>query len=273
VSELEAIKKSDLPCTREKITIDLRSLGLKEGDVVVVHSSLSSLGWVCGGAVAVVQALIDVIGKDGTIIMPSQTGDYSDPCYWESPPVPKEWWKTIKETMPAFNEKITPSLGMGKIAETFRNFPNVIRSSHPQVSFTGWGKFAKELLKNHPLDYGLGKNSPLDKLYNLDIDSKILLLGVSYDSNTSFHLAEYKMPNVKKVKNGSPIIERGSRIWKEYKDIELNTDLFLNIGRDFEKEYQVHIGLVGSAETRVLSLKDSINFAEKWLLNYKNTNQ
>ncbi len=56
----------------------------------MVHSSLSRIGWVTGGAVALIQALMDLITKKGNIMMPAYSSDYSDPTYWSNPPVPKE---------------------------------------------------------------------------------------------------------------------------------------------------------------------------------------
>lgn len=82
---------------------------------VLVHSSLSSIGWVNGGAVAVIQALIDVVTEEGTIVMPSQSVELSDPKEWGNPPVPEEWWDIIRESMPAYNSNYTPLLeGWGK---------------------------------------------------------------------------------------------------------------------------------------------------------------
>ena len=63
----------------------------------MVHSSLSKLGYVCGGEVAVVEALIDVVGEDGTIVMPTHSADYTDPIFWGEPAVPKEWFEDIRK--------------------------------------------------------------------------------------------------------------------------------------------------------------------------------
>ncbi|MED1448875.1 AAC(3) family N-acetyltransferase, partial [Bacillus pacificus] len=75
----EIVASTPLPNTIKTITNDLRKLGLEKGMTVIVHSSLSSIGWVSGGAVAVVEALMNVITEEGTIIMPTQSSDLSDP--------------------------------------------------------------------------------------------------------------------------------------------------------------------------------------------------
>lgn len=99
MSEADATARSPAPRTRDSLTADVRPLGLEAGMTVLVHSSLSSLGWVNGGPVAVVQALMDVITADGTIVMPSHAG-LSGPAVWENPPVPESWWQVIRDTMP-----------------------------------------------------------------------------------------------------------------------------------------------------------------------------
>ncbi|MGL5714499.1 MAG: aminoglycoside N(3)-acetyltransferase [Paraclostridium sp.] len=264
MNELEIIENSKVPITKDSIINDLKKLGVEKESIIIVHSSLSKLGWVCGGAITVIQSLIDLIGENGTIIMPSQTAHYSDPVEWCNPPVPKEWHPIIKDTMPAFSPDITPSLGMGQIAETFRTLKNVSRSSHPQYSFSGWGYLSKYILKDQPYNFPLGEGSPLEKLYNLD--ANVLLLGVDYDVNTSFHLAEYRLNNKLLIKNGSPIMENDERIWKEFTDINLSTDSFVDIGLELEVKGFVKSGGVGMAKSKLFKVKDSVDFCYKWML-------
>ena len=95
------------------MTADLRALGVAESGVLLVHSSLSSLGWVCGGAVAVVAALLDVLAPEGTLVVPTHTTGKSDPATWTNPPIPQGWWATVREHMPAFDPLLTPSAGVG----------------------------------------------------------------------------------------------------------------------------------------------------------------
>lgn len=265
MSESEAIAKTPSPRTLETLKNDFRQLGLKPGMTIIVHSSLSSLGWVCGGSVTVIQALMDIITPNGTLVMPTHSGEYSDPATWEKPPVPSDWWSIIRENMPAFDPQITPTRGMGKIVETFRNFPKVSRSYHPEVSFAAWGKHAETITKNHSLDYSLGEFSPLARLY--DLDGWVLLLGVTYDSCTCLHLAEYRVPHKKETLRGTVVLEGDRPIWKTYQDIEVKNDYFNQIGTAFEQTQAVKISAVGSAEARFFPVKLAVDFAVDWLTN------
>lgn len=92
------------PHTRAGIARDLRQLGVTEGSTLIVHSSLSRLGWVASGAHAVVLALLDAVGPSGTLVMPTHSGGHSDPGEWRNPPVPEAWWPTISEEATGLGE-------------------------------------------------------------------------------------------------------------------------------------------------------------------------
>ena len=263
MGEKELIDRAPEPRTRRSLAADLRQLGLGPGTVVVVHSSLSSLGWVCGGSVAVVQALMDVLTESGTLVMPTHSAEYSDPGKWEHPPVPESWQEPIRENMPAFDPQTTPTRGMGRIPETFRVWPGALRSSHPAVSFAAWGRHASFVTGDHSLAYSLGESSPLARIYELD--GQVLLLGVGHEVNTSFHLAEYRAPAARRSEDGAPIVEDGRRVWKTYKDIDLDEEVFGAIGADFERAVGVRSSGVGSAQAKLFSQRRAVDFAREWL--------
>ncbi|QST01272.1 AAC(3) family N-acetyltransferase [Pontibacillus sp. ALD_SL1] len=260
------IERTKEPRTRETIKKNLIEMGIKEGMTILVHSSLSEIGWTNGGAVAVVQALMDVVTDKGTIVMPSQSPNLSDPSEWENPPVPEEWWQKIRDTMPAYDPVITPTSGMGGIVELFRTFPGVKRSDHPAVSFIAWGNRADTFLSDHSLHNGLGERSPLGKLY--DEDAHILFIGTGYDTATAFHLAEYRIPNQTKVRKGAPIMVQGERVWEVYEDIVFREELFEEIGNSLEEHISVTKGYIGSAESKLFSMKQGVDFAVGWLHAY-----
>lgn len=265
--EEETIKRTgQYPVTVHSLMADLKALGLRPGSTLMVHSSLSALGWVNGGPVAVVLALENILTPAGTLVMPTHTGDLSDPAQWQHPPVPASWWPVIRDTMPAFDPSMTPTRGMGAIPECFRTQPETRRSEHPQYSFAAWGKHAATIVENHALDFGLGEKSPLARIYQLN--GWVLLLGVSHDNNTSLHLAEYRAncPGKKLVSCGTSIQKDGRRQWVTFQDIELNSDSFSQIGADFEKvSNKVITGQVGLAPVRLMPQRALVDFGVTWL--------
>ena len=213
MSEGQVVGKTETLATIESLQADFRALGIKPGMILLVHSSLSAIGWVCGGAVAVIIVLQKVLGETGTLVMPAHSTDLSEPSQWENPPVPESWWQTIQETMPAYDPDLTPTRSMGKIVETYRKQKGVLRSTHPQSSFCASGPQASHIVNNHPLAFGFGEHSPLARIY--DLNGFVLLLGVGHSSNTSIHLAEYRadFPTKRIVQEGAPISQAGLRTW------------------------------------------------------------
>ena len=266
--EGQVVQKTETLATVESLRADFKTLGIKKGMVLLVHSSLSAMGWVCGGAVAVIIALQEVLGDTGTLVMPTHSTDLSDPSQWKNPPVPESWWQTIRETMPAFDPDLTPTRSMGKIAETFRKQKTVLRSAHPQSSFCARGPQASDIVNNHALAYGMGENSPLARIY--DLHGSVLLLGVGHSRNTSIHLAEYRADFSSKrvVEEGAPILQAGSSTWTTFENIDVDDSDFDRLGEDFlhsEAGKVVQHGKVGIAECQLMPQRAIVDFAVDWL--------
>ena len=268
MSEGKIVQKTEVPATIDSLQVDFSALGLRSGMVLLVHSSLSAMGWVCGGGVAVIIALQEVLGATGTLVMPAHSTDLTEPSQWQNPPVPESWWSVIREKMPAYHPDLTPTRSMGVIAETFRKQKGVLRSAHPHHSFCAYGHQASTIIDNHSLEFSLGEGSPLARIY--DLDGFVLLLGVGHDSNTSMHLAEYRAtyPTRRIVQEGAPISAAGSRKWTTFENMDLDSSDFEQIGEDFlgsDVGRGVHRGKVGLANCQLMPQRAAVDFTVDWL--------
>lgn len=150
--------------TRDEIVSGLRALGLREGDRVLVHSSLAALGPVEGGAETVVDALLAAVGPGGLVMVPTFEGK------------------------PPFDRRVTPT-PLGAIADRLWRRPDAARSLHPSHSVAAIGAGAAELLRGHErAATAYAEGTPY---YELAMSGgKVLLLGVDQDRNTTLHAAE-----------------------------------------------------------------------------------
>jgi aminoglycoside 3-N-acetyltransferase len=156
--------------TQQSLVAALRRLGVKPGGILLVHSSLSALGFVAGGARAVIRALIESIGPEGTLVLPTHS------------------WEQMEGGCRTFDVRRTPSC-VGVIPEMFRSLPAAIRSLHPTHSVAASGPAASWLVEGH--EYArtpCGAETPY--LRALDRDCQILFLGVDLRCNTAFHTIE-----------------------------------------------------------------------------------
>lgn len=265
MKEIDIVKSTKYPNTLKSIYENIKALGVNEGDTVIVHSSLSKIGWVCGEEVTIVDALLKCVGENGTIVMPSHTGGNSNPEEWSNPAIPKEWFEEIINSMPAFNKDITPSRCMGRIPEVFRKYPGTIRSDHPQSSFCANGKNKFNIINDHVLTPSFGMKTPLGKLYNMN--AKILLLGVSYSNCTMIHLAETLIPKSLKIKKGAAIEKGSKREWIWFDDVDYNSDDFEKIGEAYEKEIGIiKQGFIGNATCKIIESKSLVDYSKNWMI-------
>ena len=253
--------------SRELLAREFTQLGVRAGDILLVHSSMRRIGWVCGGATAVVQALLDVVGPAGAIVVPAQTPDNRDPSRWSHRPVPAEWWPEIRKHLPPFEPELTPSAGMGAVAERVRTWPGSARSGHPLTSFAAVGVRAEQLMAGHQLSSLLGDGSPLAALERAD--AKVLLLGVGYEKCTAFHLAESRLPDLPVVELAAAMRTGNGREWVRYETAGLNDHDFGDLGAAYQvacdKDGSLSRGMIGAAKGRLFPIREAVRFAESWL--------
>jgi len=201
-------------------------------------------------------------------MMPTQTWRNLDPASgaYQAAEVPETWWPLIREHLPAYEPAITPSIGMGVVAELFRTWPGAQRSGHPTRSFAAVGPQAAWLTADHPLTDVFGPASPLGKLYELD--GLILLLGVDHSSNTSLHLAEHRAnyPGKRYVRESSAVLVDGVRQWMTYWSPDLMQDAdFATLGDAYEAAHAIPRHRVGLAAVRFMRQRPLVDWAVTWL--------
>lgn len=261
-----SVKKEDRKIVIKQDVVEaLTKSGVKKGQNIFVHASLSRLGFVCGGAQIIIEALLESVGEDGTIVMPSQSWKNLDPTtgvHWEEP---EEWWPIIRAHWPAYDKDITPTNSMGAVAEMFRRWPGARRSDHPARSVAAWGKYAGDLTRDHDLSNIFGDGSPLGRFYQLD--GFVLLIGVGYDKITVLHLADARAeyPGKHHVNESSAVIVNGQREWVTYSTLAVDGADFNDIGTAFEKEHRVIIEPLGNGVLRFMKQRELVDFAVRWI--------
>jgi aminoglycoside 3-N-acetyltransferase len=233
--------------TLETIVESLHELGVRDGDRVLVHSSLRKFKYVEGGAQTVICGLLKAVGGSGTILMPTLTGRSED-----GPRCPPQF---VVSTTPGWT---------GKISETFRQWPGALRSLGPTHSVAALGADAHYLVLGHEnCRTPCGEESPYVKLAKAQ--GKIIFFGVSLEANTTFHAAE-ELAGVPYHLQSEPtrclIIDQAGH--------ELKRDCFLHDWR-YRRRFNVleeilfrkgilKLGLVGPAPTFVLESAPMMEF-------------
>jgi aminoglycoside N3'-acetyltransferase len=165
-----------------KLVVDLRALGIAAGDVVFVHSSLSGIGKIYGGAETALRALLDVLTPEGTLIVPTYHmigGNMEATCL------------AVDDYI--FDPRTDPT-ELGEIPSAFLNFQGVKRSIHPTHSVSAVGREAEYVTgAHHTSPSALGQDSPWDRLVKLD--GKVLGLGISMGPVTFYHMIEDMLPD------------------------------------------------------------------------------
>ena len=254
------------PVTVSDVVAALRALQLPASAIVLVHASLSRIGWVAGGAQAIIEGLEQAIGSRGTLVMPAHSAHLTEPSRWRAPPVPEAWWPAIRNEMPPFHPDLTPTRQMGVIAETMRGQAGALRSNHPHGSFAARGPAAAVITAGHPPGCMFGERSPLARLY--EHDAWVLLIGVDHGNNTSLHLAESRagFPGKRYHLEGAPMLVEGRRQWCTFEELAVDDADFARLGEEYAassgRERRTALGM---ATLRLVRQRDIVDYAVPWL--------
>ncbi len=155
--------------SRDDLVRDLRRLGVASGMDLMVHSSLSAIGPVAGGAPTVVAALLVAIGPRGTLLLPSFN----------------------HRAVQVYNPLTSPTTN-GAIPDAGWRHPQARRSQHPTHAVAAIGPRAEEYVSGH-LEAGIwAPDSPIGRL--IHGGGYLLALGTTHDTSTAYHVAEISVP-------------------------------------------------------------------------------
>lgn len=221
--------------TKQDIIAALNDLGLPEGALVIVHASLSSLGRVEGGAGAVAEALLEAVGPEGTVVVPT----------FAHPPGT------------TFDPDETPSM-LGAVVEAIRKRPDACRSDSPLASIAAVGPEAAELCTGHDTTQTAhAEGTPYLRI--AEKGGYVLLLGVDQDRNTMLHTAE-------ELVRASYLTTWTAQMRKDGMLTEVAYDFFPGPHRDFigldrrlREQGVVKVGRIGPSVVRLMRGKELVD--------------
>lgn len=237
----EAYHKTRRALTELEVVAQLRDLGVDEGGVLLVHTSFRAVRPIEGGPEGLIQALRAAIGPEGTLVMPSWTGDGDAP----------------------FDPSTTPAArDLGVVADSFWRLPGVVRSDHP-FAFAAAGPLA-ERVTSGPLPLPPHTpSSPVGKVH--DAAGQVLLLGVGHDADTTLHLAELVAGVPYRVPHHCTVLRDGRPVRIEYGENDHCCARFA-LADDWLREGGLQReGKVGHAHARLVRSRDIVRLAVEHL--------
>ncbi|MBD9723669.1 AAC(3) family N-acetyltransferase [Streptomyces caniscabiei] len=243
----------------------LQELGIHRGGILMVHASLSGTGL---SPAAVSSVLRDLLGPEGTLVVPAFTPENSDtsPAYRNLTRGMTERERAeFHRSMQPFEEGATPCPTMGALAEHVRTTPGAVRSAHPQTSFAAIGPRAAELLDDHDPHCHLGERSPLARLHAAD--AQVLLLRVGFAACTAFHLAEYRMIPPPPLRTYRCVVGRKGN-WISYEDAVLDDSDFSELGARLPRALFHEAEFAGRA-VRLFRMRDTVDAVRVEMSGYR----
>lgn len=261
----------DLPLvTWSQLVRDLTGLGVCAGQVVMLHASVRAVGWIVGGPDVVLDALLDVLGPAGTLMMyAGWEEDIEDFDHWS----PERQAAYLAECPPFDPATSRAHRKWSILTEYLRTRAGAYRSANPGASVAAIGAQAQWLTEDHPLQFGYGRASPLAKL--CAADGKVLLLGAPLDAVTLLHYSEHvaAIPNKRTLRYMVPLLEGRERVWVEVEEYDTGRgivdwegeDYFAVIVRHFIAAGHGGTGMVGVARSYLFDAAALHQFAVEWM--------
>lgn len=262
--------ESEVPLvTKGQLLRDLADLGVSPGQTIMLHVSVRAIGWVVGGPNVVLEALLDRLTAEGTLMMYVAWEDRTDHL--------REWPVDRQEAYlaecPPFDPRVSRANRRWSIlTEYLRTWPGACRSENPGASMAAVGRRARWLTENHPLRYGYGVGSPLARL--CEIGGRVLQVGVSRDTVTLLHYSEHvaAVPNKRIARYPAPIVQDGRRVWVEIEEfdtskgiVDWDGDYFSAIVTEYLAAGKGRSGKVGAAQAHLFDAADLHEYAVKWM--------
>src|SRR5262245_5692714 len=252
--------------TYRQLVDEVKALGVAAGQIVMAHASVKAIGSVMGGPNVIVQALLDALTPTGALMMYVGWEDIPDFVLHLPPAVQQEYYAEH----PPFDPRIARAVrDHGILAEIVRGWPGARRSLNPEASMAAIGARAEWITQGHPLNYGYGAGSPLEKL--VEARGQVLMLGAPLDTLTLLHYAENRaqMRHKRVIRYSCPILRAGERVWVEIEDYDTGEPhgdyAFDGIAREYLALGKGRQGTIGSAPSYLFDAADLSAFAITWL--------
>lgn len=236
--------------SRQELAHGFRELGVAEGDTVMLHASVRSVGPVAGGPDQIHLALKEALTSEGTLMMYASCPDHYDEVGRGHLSADEE--RELLEKLPAFDPLTARSArDNGALVELFRTWPGTRVNAHV-ARFAVWGRQASHLISSQPWKYAYGRGSALERFVHLG--GRILLLGSDHDAVTFLHYAEHILDAPGKVvaKYRTPILEDGQRVFRDGEEFDTSERAHPNWpDRFFGRIVDTHLERTGNRGGRV----------------------
>jgi aminoglycoside 3-N-acetyltransferase len=254
--------------SRDELTTGFRDLGVRPGDIVMLHASVRAVGEIAGGPDQIHLALKDALTPDGTLLMYAGCPAHYDEVGRGHLTAEQE--RELLAKLPPFDAATARSdRSNGALVELFRTYPGSRVNDHV-ARFVVWGRHAEHLVSRQPWDYAYGRDSALERFVGLD--GRILLLGCDHDTVTFLHYAEHivDIPDKRVVCFQVPIGSAGRRVWREMAEVDTSGDgahtnwpprFFARIVDTYLTQTNNRGGRVGDATSFLLDARGLLDFA------------